>query len=451
MLKLREDQLTIWEVLLPEPFRSLPEELAKVDGLLDDPVFLEPFIHKHASKRGRPTIPAETYLRLMYLKFRYNLGYETLVKEVGDSITWRRFCRIAIDAKMPDDSTLIKARKRYGDDMVDQLNQALLLKLQEKEVLKTRKIRIDTTVVESDVHHPTDATLLQDGVKVITRLVRHVRKVASHAVQGFEDRTAEIKKEILSIAKLLRRRTQQSWEEINAITDKVASMTEQVCEQAQKAVEKITDKSKAATQGLKTKLGEAVDLTRKLIAQAKEVVSGNRNIPDRIVSFFDPEARPIKKGKLAKTAEFGYKLRIDENEDGLVTGYELYNGNPSDDDLLVPAIEEHISHFGKAPSAVATDRGFGSRKNENAVQGLGVKRVSIPAKGKKSKSRTEHERQLWFQDLQRFRAAGEAKISLLKRKYGLTRSRYRGFVGSKSWVGFGILTHNLKRAAQLTK
>jgi IS5 family transposase len=451
MLKLRENQLTLWDVLLPEPFRSLPQELAQIDTLLDDPIFMQPFIEKHPSKRGRPTIPAETCLRLMYLKFRYDLGYETLIQEVGDSMTWRRFCRIAIDAKMPDATTLIKARKRYGDEMVDQLNEALLLKLQEKEILKTRKIRIDTTVVESDIHHPTDATLLQDGIRVITRLVSQVRKVASHAVQGFQDRTAEVKNEILSFAKLLRRRTQQSWDEINAITGKVAVISEEVCEQATAAIQKIGDKSKAAAQTIKAKLSEAVELTRKLIAQAEQVVAGNRVIPDRIVSFFDPEARPIKKGKLAKTAEFGYKLRIDENEDGFVTGYELYNGNPNDDDLLIPALEQHITRFGKAPNAVATDRGFGSRKNETTVQGLGVKRVSIPAKGKKSKARTEHEQQLWFQDLQRFRAAGEAKISLLKRKYGLSRSRYRGFVGSKSWVGFGILAHNLRRAAQLSK
>lgn len=181
------------------------------------------------------------------------------------------------------------------------------------------------------------------------------------------------------------------------------------------------------------------------------MVAGNRVIPDRIISFFDPEARPIKKGKLSKTVEFGYKLRIDENEDGLITGYELYQGNPSEDDLLVPAVEKHIARFGKAPNAIATDRGFGSRKNETAIQGLGVQRVSIPAKGKKSKARTEHKKQLWFQDLQRFRAAGETKISLLKRKYGLNRSRYRGFFGSKSWIGLGILTHNLVRAVQMVK
>lgn len=122
----------------------------------------------------------------MYLKRRYNFGYETLVQEVGDSITWRRFCRIPIDEPMPDSTTLMKARQRYGDQWVEQLNELLLQKLDEANILKHRKLRTDTTVVESDVHHPTDATLLQDGVKVITRLVGKIRKVASQATQHFE-------------------------------------------------------------------------------------------------------------------------------------------------------------------------------------------------------------------------------------------------------------------------
>lgn len=168
---------------------------------MDDPALLQPFKEAHPSRRGRPTVPVETYLRLMYLKHRYNLGYETLVQEVSDSLTWRRFCRIDLDAKVPDSTTLIKARQRYGDRLTDRLNETLLLSLKEKQVLKTRKLRIDTTVVESDVHHPTDASLLQDGVRVMTRLMRQARKVASHAVQDFQDRTAEVKKQILSMAK----------------------------------------------------------------------------------------------------------------------------------------------------------------------------------------------------------------------------------------------------------
>jgi len=451
MLKLRDEQLSLWDSILPESVRTLPAELAIIDRLLDDDIFLQPFVdlHPKGKKSGRPTFAIEKYIRLMVLKHKYALGYESLVKEVGDSITWRIFCRIAIDEPMPDPSTLIYARKRYGDKIVEEINAALIKHCEAKAILKTRKFRTDTTVVESDIHHPTDATLLQDGVKVITRMVRKIRKFASHAVQGFEDRTTEIKEKILSIAKVLRRRTRESWEEVDKITQSVIDVTQSVVNQAHAVIEKLRDNGKTTVQQGKKKLAEAVTLTGKLVEQAKQVVSGNRIIADRIVSFFDPEARPIRKGKLAKGTEFGYKVRIDETESGFVTGYAVYEGNPSDDELLVPAMEAHIERFGKAPQAVATDRGFSSKKNEMAIVDLGVKRVSLPRKGKKGSARTEFENEKWFKDLQRYRAAGEAKISLLKRKYGLNRSRYRGFAGSKCWVGFGILTHNLQRAAKM--
>jgi IS5 family transposase len=451
MLKLRNEQITLWDTLLPEPIRALPVELAKVDALLDDERFLKPFVDKHASHRGRPTLPIETYLRLMYLKHRYQLGYESVIQEVGDSITWRRFCRISIDEKMPDPTTLLKASKRYGDEIVKQLHELLIQKLDAEKVLKRRKLRVDTTVVESDIQHPTDATLLQDGVRVITRIVQKIRKVASHAAQGFEDRTRQVKGHILSIAKLLRHRTAQSWDDLNAITQEVATVTEAVCAQATQVIERVKAKSKPSVHQMKAKLEQAVTLTRSLIEQAKQVVSGNRAIPNRIVSFFDSEARPIKKGKLSKKVEFGYKLRIDETENGFVTGYELYKDNSPDCELLLPAVEAHKKRFGDVPHAVATDRGFYKKTNETTLKDAGVRYVSTPHCGKKSKKRTEYESQLWFKDLQRYRAAGEARISLLKRKYGLNRSRYRGFVGSKTWVGFGIWTHNLRRAAQMTK
>ncbi|KYP81648.1 ISNCY-like element ISAfer1 family transposase [Ferroacidibacillus organovorans] len=451
MLKLRDVQLTMWDAILLEAVRALPAELAIIDALLDDERFLQPFVklHPKGKKSGRPTFAIEKYVRLMVLKHKYNLGYESLVKEVGDSITWRMFCRIAIDELMPDPSTLIYARKRYGNKIVEDVNAALVKQLEEKAILKTRKFRTDTTVVESDIHHPTDATLLQDGVKVMSRIIRKIRKVASHAVQGMEDRTLEIKEKILSIAKVLRRRTRESWEEVDKITQSVIEITENVVSQAHAVIEKLQNQRKTIVQQKKERLVTAVQLTEKLLDQARQVVSGNRIIADRMVSFFDPEARPIKKGKLAKGTEFGYKVRIDETESGFVTGYAVYEGNPSDDELLVPAIEEHIKQFGKAPQAVATDRGFSSKKNEIAMTELGVKRASLPKKGKKGAARTEYENEKWFKDLQRYRAAGEAKISLLKRKYGLNRSRYRGFAGSKCWIGFGILTHNLQRAAKM--
>jgi len=196
MLRLKDGQIDIWENILPEPLRTLPEELAKVDKLLDDDCFLEPFLKNHHKRMGRPTYPIEKYLRLMYLKHRYNLGYESLIQEVGDSFTWRRFCRIAIDEGMPNPTTLIKAWKRYGDKVIEQLNEALIQKLKEENRIKHRKLRIDTTVIGSDIHHPTDATLMQDGVKVITRIIKKMRSYASHATRKFTDRTGEIKKKV---------------------------------------------------------------------------------------------------------------------------------------------------------------------------------------------------------------------------------------------------------------
>jgi len=370
---------------------------------------------------------------------------------MGKNFTWRRFCRIAIDEKMPDPSTLIYARKRYGEDIEKELNEALVQKLEEKHILKHRKMRTDTAVTESNIHHPTGAGLLQDGVRIITRLVKKVKEVACHAVQGFENRNADIKEKILSMAKVLRRRTRESWEEVDKITQSVIEITERVVSQATVVLEKRQDKGRQNIKQRKETLEKAVELTTKLVNQAKQVVTGTRIIPDRIVSFFDPEARPIKKGKLSKKTEFGYKVRIDETESGFVTGYEVYEGNPSDDGMLLDAVKDHKKQFGKVPRAVAADRGFFGKQNDIDLEKEGVLRRSLPRKGKKGKKRSEYEKELWFQDLQRFRAAGEAKISLLKRKYGLDRSRYRGFANTKSWVGFGILTHNLVRAAKILK
>lgn len=449
MLNLRDEQLSIWDEILPEAIRDLPQELKKIDELLDDKRFFKPFIEQHSTQMGRPTLAIDTYVRLMYLKHRYGFGYESLIQEVGDSVTWRRFCRIPLDEKMPHSTTLVKACKRYGENIIVQLNQVLVQKLTEQKVICHRKFRTDTTVVESDIHHPTDASLLQDGVKAVTRLVKKVRGFASHAAEGFKDKTHEIKENIFAIAKVLKRRTGETRKACDAITEKIVDISEEVCQQALSVIEKIKDKGKGSVNQLKNTLQQSVDLTHQLIAQAKQVVSGNRNIPDRIVSFFDPEARPIKKGKKSKPTEFGYKARIDETESGFVTGYDLYQGNPADESLLMPAVEQHKETFNAIPHAVATDRGFTSEQNETFLAEEGIKYVSTPRRGKKNKERTEHENQPWFKDLQRYRSAGEAKISLLKRKYGLNRSRYRGLDGSKSWIGFGILTHNLRKAAKM--
>ncbi|GMA62157.1 transposase [Alicyclobacillus fastidiosus] len=287
LLRISQDQTTLWDSVLPEPLRSLPSELECVDRLLSDERFIQPFLQNFNTTKGRPTVPVDTCLRLMYLKFRYQLGYETLVQEFQDSFTWRRFCHIAIDEKVPSSTTLIKARKRYGEETVRSLNEILMKKLAEDRVILHRKFRTDTTVVESDIHHPTDATLLQDGVKVITRTVNKIRKVASHATEGFLDQTSEVKKKILSFAKVLRRRTSQSWDDVIRITKEVVDITQNVMEQAQHVIDKLQNSKKRCVEAPKRKLQQVVEKTASLLDQAKQVVNGNRIIKDRIISIYD--------------------------------------------------------------------------------------------------------------------------------------------------------------------
>ena len=447
MLILKEPQITFWDSLLPAELQGLKEELAKVDTLLDDPQILAPYAERFHTTMGRPTVPVETYLRLMYLKFRYQLGYETLVEEVSDSLQWRRFCRIPLDKKVPHSTTLIKLTKRFGNELIEELNQTLIEKAIKQKIIRGRKLRVDTTVVEADIHHPTDASLLVDGVKVITRTVKQLREIADNIPAQFRDRTRSIKKQLFSIAKITRRRTGEAYQEVRQITSEIMDTAAQVTREAWQMVKAAKVVTTNQVDGVIQSLKEAIDITEQVICQTSEVLKGHYQSSARIVSIFDPEARPIKKGKLKAPTEFGYKVLLQETEEQVITGYQVLEGNPSDDTLLQGAVNNHKKTFRRNPQKVATDRGFGSQENEIALQTSGIKRCSLPRKGKLSQSRKKYQSQPWFKRLQRWRAGQEATISTLKRCYALRRSRFRGSKGTKTWVGFSIFAYNLKRLA----
>src|SRR5712691_6277102 len=175
MLRERSVGESLWEAVLPAELRELPAELARVDAILDEDRFLAPFRLRLTATIGRPTIPIESYLRLMYLKHRYGLGYETLCKEVSDSFTWRRFCRIALGGRVPDPSTLMKLTKRLGPELLEELNGELLSLAVERKVHRSRRLRVDTTVVESDTRRPTDSGLCAHAVSRLTRLAKRLQ------------------------------------------------------------------------------------------------------------------------------------------------------------------------------------------------------------------------------------------------------------------------------------
>jgi IS5 family transposase len=139
MLRTVGDQPSLWESILPEGCLGMPAELEAVDRLLDDPGFFEPYRAFFHATLGRPSIPIETYLRLMFLKYRYKLGFEPLCREVADSITWQRFCRIPLGGVTPHPTTLMKITTRCGPSAIDGLNDALLVKAAEEKVLKTNR------------------------------------------------------------------------------------------------------------------------------------------------------------------------------------------------------------------------------------------------------------------------------------------------------------------------
>jgi IS5 family transposase len=427
------------------------EELTRVDTLFDDERFFAPFRERFGTRMGRPTTAVATYLGMMYLKHRYQLGYEVLVKEVKDSFAWRRFCHLSLDDRVPDSTTLIKLTHKYGEDTVRALNDALVLKLKEGKVVRGRKLRIDTTVVESDIHHPTDTGLLTDGIRVITRVVSKLKKVVPGIGSRFVKHTRKAKKVYLGLMKVMKGRTGKDDSALKRARDKLVKIAGEVIADGravQAELELLQEKSPLVNR-LRWQLGEWIEAAEKVVRQTQEVIKGTRHLPRRLVSLFDVDARPIKRGKARTDTEFGRKVLLGETDHGIITIYQVLDENPSDTALLKPVVRGHRRLFRKRLKAVAGDRGFYSQPNEDWLKDNGVRRVSIPKRGKVREDQRRYQKQSWFKRLQRFRAGIEARISLLKRKFGLKRSLMRGNPGVNIWVGQGILAHNLWQAARI--
>jgi IS5 family transposase len=388
---------------------------------------------------------------MMYLKRRHNLGYETLVEEVKDSFTWRRFCHLSLKDHVPEDTTLIKLTKKYGEDTLSELNDALVLKLKEEKVIRGRKLRMDTTVVEANIHYPSDTGLLADGIRVITRTVTKLRKIRADIGSGFVNHARKVKKTCLGISKVLKKRISRdnaglvkAKRQLIKVADEAIASGRRVKAQIEALQEKPLWISRLGEQ-----LGEWLEVTEQIVRQTEEVVKGRVSIPRRVVSIFDTGARPIRRGKARDDTEFGRKVLIGDTDHGIITTHGVVEGNPADATLLKTGVKGHRRLFRKRLKAVATDRGFYSQSNEEWLKEGGVKQVSIPVRGKASRERRMEQKQPWFRRLQRFRAGSEGRISLLKRVFGLDRSLMRGNRGAEIWVGQSIFAHNLWQAARI--
>jgi IS5 family transposase len=450
VLRVTAAQSPTLDALLPEEFKRLPDELARVDRFLDDDAFITPWRGLFAVRLGRPSVPVDTLLRLLYVKHRYQLGYESLCREVGDSITWRRFCRIPLDASVPHPTTISKLVVRAGPEVIGQLNTCLVGKLAEGKVLRCRKLRIDTTVVAADIHYPTDAGLLEHAVRTLARLTQRLKARGAASRTAFRDRRRSAARRLRELSYALRRRGIDARAEVDRATGELARLAGTSLQQAE-AVARNAARTQAAGRGdgrlgrLVADLDAALASTRRLLEQTRQRLAGVRIIPDRLVSLADPDARPIRRGKLGRPNEFGYTALLCEDERGFIADHHVSKGNPQDAPLLVPAVGRVAKVTGRMPGSVAADRGFGTAANDHALAELGVARLGLQRRGKLSRARAAHERTRPFRRLRNWRVGIEARISHLKRGFGLGRTRLRGLDGAQTWAGLGVFAYNLQR------
>ena len=308
------------------------------------------------------------------------------------------------------------------------------------------------TVVETDIHHPTDSTLLGDGVRVLTRAMKKITKIAGAAGTKLRDRSRSVKFRLLEIGRVARAKGPVNQDKLKQRYRRLFDATSRVVGQARRFSEEIAQGVKGAMsildqlalKGLRQEIDLMTPRVRQVIKQTRaRIFHGNTRSEGKLLSLFEPSTEVIRKGKAGKPNEFGKMVKLQEAENQIITDYEVYARRPYDSDLLVAAIEKHQALLGRVPRLVAADAAFYSMKNEAAAKEKGVKRVCIPNRSTKSPERKREQRKRWFRNGQKWRTGCEGRISVVKRRHGLIRCRYKGSVGMDRWVGLGVIADNV--------
>ena len=371
----------------------------------------------------------------------------------------------------------MKLTTRCGSAAVEGLNEALLAKAAAAKLLRCSRVRVDTTVVPSNVAYPTDSGLLAKAVNRIAATGRRIRAAGGAVRTKLRDRSRAAGRRAHDLNAKLRTRSAAARDEAlevvhrkNAeladLAETAANEAERLLANAKRALRKAkidAEKRKAnghrdAVTGRRggrlvravNDLTELLDATRKIIEQTRERLAGR--IPDgarRQVSLHDPDARPIRKGRLGKPVEFGHKAQLVDNDDGIVLDHDVQPGNPVDGPRLKPAVERVIGRTGRKPRTVTADRGYGEAGVDDDLHDLGVRNVVIPRRGRPSKARQAQERQRAFRRQVKWRTGCEGRISHLKRSYGWDRTMIDTTEGARIWTGHGVLTHNLIKISAL--
>jgi IS5 family transposase len=427
------------------------------DTILDDDqvvsVVYEALANRHPQSRtrGRRGAPAEMVLRILVLKHVRNWSYAVLEREVRTNLVYRAFTRVGGRA-VPDAKTMGRWGVAVGPEVIAQLHRRLIAIAREQQVVEGRKMRVDTTVVETNIHYPTDSSLLGDGVRVLTRAMQRVTAIAGRVGATLRDRRRSVTHRLLDIGRIARSKTVQRQERLVTAYRRLLATTSRVVGQAKRFSREIGTGVKrgadilrqAALDGVRQELDTFVPRVQQVMRQARaRIFGGDTHVDHKLLSLFEPSTEVIRKGKASKPTEFGKMVKIQEAEHQIITAYVVYDTRPSDSDLLIPALDAHEQTLGRVPRLVAADAAFYSGTNEATAHAKGVTRVCIPNRSTKSAERKREQKKRWFKNGQKWRTGCEGRISVVKRRHGLTRCRYKGDDGMQRWVGLGVIADNL--------
>ena len=433
--------------------------LDPIDDLLDDPVLVELVRARLASRSrkssvtGRPSIAPDRLLRSCVLKHVKDWSFRDLEREVRSNLVYRKFTRFDGD-QTPDFSTFSRTFALLGPDVTHAIHDRVVARARTERVASGRKLRVDTTVVETNIHHPTDSTLLADGARVLTRSLRRIAeeckagslKVVDH-FRAVKCRVLEIHRAARSTQESKRERMKESYRKLVALVHGVVKQTESILGKGGSELQVVGSRVRIALAQLQ--LARFLPLVRQVLVQTQErVFGGNHHVPNKILSLFEPHSQVVRKGKAHKPTEFGRLVRIDEVENGIVSQYAVLPGNMADTNSWTPALDSHEKLFDRAPRLATADRGFFSASNEQEAKDRGVEKVVLPARGRLSKKRSDLQHERWYRRALRWRGGIEARIATLKHPFSMVRAMYKGEAGFERFVGWCVIAQNVVSIAR---
>jgi IS5 family transposase len=446
--------------LVPTRLCQFEPVLRELDHLLEDDAIFQGIRADLAQRapntlrRGRPSTPVAVILRLLVVKRLYGWSYEEVERFVSDSLVLRQFCRVYLH-RVPDDTTLLRWANLIEPATLVSLNERVVALARQLKVTRGRKLRVDSTVVETTIHHPSDSSLLGDGVRVLSRLLRRaktaLKETADLGKAVFRTRTCSARRLVQSLHRLGRRKGEAARQAMRTAYTRLIAVAQKTRAQAARVCAVLQTRRAAPARRLREKFETFMPRLEQVIRQTVRRVLGGETVPagEKIVSLFEPHTQIIVRHKAGKPVEFGHKLWLEEVDGGIVSGWRVLDQAGPDATYLAPSLAAHQARFGQPPWLVAGDRSVFSCANEAHAKQIGVARVVLAASGRANNAeRIKMAKQGWFRRGFRFRAGIEGRISVLQRCYGLDRCRDHGEAGLERWIGWGIVTANLTRMAR---